>query len=65
MLRGDIRFVNVEATIGAEAHKRRPAVIVSNDGANAAAASLDLGVVAVFPVIPLLWEMAPRGIVVP
>jgi len=35
---------------GAEANKRRPAVIVSNDGANAAAARLGHGVITVVPV---------------
>lgn len=34
----------------AEADKRRPAVIVSNDGANAAAGRLSWGVVTVVPV---------------
>lgn len=35
---------------GAEANTRRPAVIVSNDGANAAATRLRRGVVTVVPV---------------
>ena len=33
MLRGEIRLVNLDPVAGAEANKRRPAVIVSNDGA--------------------------------
>ncbi len=34
MLRGEIRLVNLEPAVRAEANKRRPAVIVSNDMAN-------------------------------
>ena len=36
--------------VGDEANKRRPAVIVSNDGANASAARLGRGVITVVPV---------------
>ena len=50
MRRGEIRWVDLEPSRGAEANKRRPAVIVSNDGANATAARLGRGVVTVVPV---------------
>jgi mRNA interferase MazF len=50
MRRGEIRVVDLEPVRGAEASKRRPAVIVSNDGANATAARLGRGVVTVVPV---------------
>jgi mRNA interferase MazF len=50
MRRGDVRVVDLEPVRGAEASKRRPAVIVSNDGANAAAARLGRGAVTVVPV---------------
>jgi mRNA interferase MazF len=50
MLRGEIRLVNLDPVVGAEADKRRPAVIVSNDGANTTAARLGRGVVTVVPV---------------
>ncbi len=50
MRRGEIRLVDLEPVRGAEANKRRPAVIVSNDGANATAARLGRGVVTVVPV---------------
>jgi mRNA interferase MazF len=50
MLRGEIRLVNLDPAVGAEANKRRPAVIVSNDGANGTAARLGRGVVTVVPV---------------
>jgi mRNA interferase MazF len=50
MLRGEIRLVDLDPMRGAEANKRRPAVIVSNDGANRIAARLGHGVVTVVPV---------------
>ena len=50
MRRGEIRLVDLEPTVGAEANKLRPAVIVSNDGANASASRLGRGVVTVVPV---------------
>lgn len=50
MRRGEVRLVDLEPVRGAEASKRRPAVIVSNDGANATAARLGRGVVTVVPV---------------
>lgn len=49
MIRGEIRLVDLEPVRGSEANKRRPAVIVSNDHANAAAARLGRGVVTVVP----------------
>jgi mRNA interferase MazF len=50
MLRGEIRLVDLEPVRGAEAGKTRPAVIVSNDGANITATRLGRGVVTVVPV---------------
>lgn len=43
-------MVDLEPVRGSEANKRRPAVIVSNDRANAVAARLGRGVVTVVPV---------------
>ena len=59
MLRGEIRLVNLDPVIGAEANKRRPAVIVSNDGANATAARLGRGVVTVVPVTSNVTRVYP------
>jgi mRNA interferase MazF len=42
--------VNLEPVRGSEVNKRRPAIIVSNDGANATAERLGRGVVTVVPV---------------
>lgn len=50
MRRGEIRIVNLSPTIGAEAARTRPAVVVSNDGANTTAARLGHGVVTVVPI---------------
>ncbi len=50
MLRGEIRLTDLEPARGSEADKRRPAVIVSNDRANATAARLGRGVLTVVPV---------------
>ena len=50
MRRGEIRLTDLEPSRGSEANKRRPAVIVSNDAANAANESRGRGVVTVVPV---------------
>lgn len=50
MRRGEVWLVDFEPIRCAEASKRRPAVIVSNDGANATASRLGRGVVTVVPV---------------
>lgn len=49
MLRGEIRLTDLEPARGSEAGKRRPAVIVSNDRANAVVERLGRGVVTVVP----------------
>ena len=43
-------MVDLGSVVGAGAARRRPAVIVSNDGANTSAARLGRGVVTVVPV---------------
>jgi mRNA interferase MazF len=50
MRRGEVRWVDLDPTRGAESQSRRPAVIVSNDGANATASRLGRGVITVVPV---------------
>ncbi len=50
MRRGDICLIDLDPGQGTEARKTRPAVIVSNDGANAAAARRGRGIVTVVPV---------------
>jgi mRNA interferase MazF len=50
MRRGEIRVVDLDPVVGSEANKQRPAILVSNDGANTAAARLGRGVLTVVPV---------------
>ncbi|MGL5864332.1 MAG: type II toxin-antitoxin system PemK/MazF family toxin [Dermatophilaceae bacterium] len=59
MLRGEIRLVDLDPARDAEANKRRPAVVVSNDRANATAARLGRGVVTVVPVTSNLTHVYP------
>lgn len=59
MRRGEIRLVNFDPSRGSEADKRRPAVIVSNDGANATAERLGRGVVTVVPVTSNVTSVYP------
>ncbi|MGW1886455.1 type II toxin-antitoxin system PemK/MazF family toxin [Streptomyces sp. NPDC002133] len=49
MRRGDIYLVDLEPARGSEANKVRPAVIVSNDGANQSVERNGRGVVTVAP----------------
>jgi mRNA interferase MazF len=49
MRRGEILLADLEPVHGAEANKRRPVVVVSNDGANAAVERWNRGVVTVVP----------------
>jgi mRNA interferase MazF len=59
MRRGEIRWVDLDPTRGAESNKRRPAVIVSNDGANTTASQLGRGVVTVVPVTSNVERIYP------
>src|SRR4029077_2886374 len=59
MRRGEIRVVDLEPIRGAEARKSRPAVIVSNDGANSTATRLGRGVVTVVPVTSNVERIYP------
>lgn len=59
MRRGDIWLVDLNPVRGNEANKRRPAVIVSNDRANAAATALGRGVVTVVPLTSNVARIYP------
>ena len=56
MRRGEVRWVALDGDGDARARAQRPAVIVSNDGANAAAARRGAGAVTV---VPLATSDAP------
>jgi len=57
--RGEIRWVDLDPVVGAESNKRRPAVVVSNDGANNTAERLGRGVVTVVPVTSNIARVFP------
>ncbi len=65
MLRGEVRLVDLDPTRGAEASKRRPAVIVSNDAANGTAARLGRGVVTIVPVTSNAQRVYPFQVLLP
>lgn len=65
MLRGEIRLVDLDPVRTGEADKRRPAVIISNDGANATAARLGRGVVTVVPVTSRVERVYPFQVLLP
>jgi mRNA interferase MazF len=59
MRRGEIHEVDLDPGRGSEAKKRRPAVIVSNDGANEVAERLGRGVITVVPVTSNVERIYP------
>jgi mRNA interferase MazF len=65
MRRDEIRLVDLEPVRGAEADKQRPAVIVSNDGANSTAQRLGRGVVTVVPVTSNTDRVYPFQVLLP
>lgn len=65
MRRGEVRLVDLAPARGAEADKRRPAVIVSNDAANSTAAALGRGVLTVVPVTSNVQRVYPFQMLFP
>ena len=65
MRRGEVRVVDLDPVRGSEASKRRPAVIVSNDGANSTAERLGRGVLAVVPVTSRTDRVYPFQVLLP
>lgn len=63
--RGDVRLVDLEPARGSEANKRRPAIVVSNDRANTAAARLAKGGVTVVPVTSAVARVLPFQVFLP
>ena len=62
--RGEIHFVLEPAKSG-EANKRRPAVIVGNDGANVAAERTGQGVITIVPVTSNTSRVYPFQVLLP
>lgn len=65
MRRGDVVWVDLDPVVGSEASKRRPAVVVSNDGANRTAQSLGRGVVTVVPITSQTTRVYPFQVLLP
>lgn len=65
MLRGEVRLVDLDPARSGEADKRRPAVIVSNDGANTTATRLGRGVVTVVPITASIERVYPFQVLLP
>lgn len=58
-------MVDFDPTRGAEANKRRPAIIVSNDEANRMAAQVGRGVLTVVPVTSNVNRVYPFQVLLP
>lgn len=58
-------MVNLDPALGSEAARRRPAVVVSNDGANTTAARLQRGVITVVPVTSNVEQIYPFQVLLP
>jgi mRNA interferase MazF len=65
MKRGEIWQVDFEPAQGSEANKHRPAVVVSNDRANATAARRGRGVITVIPVTSNVAKLYPFQVLLP
>jgi len=63
--RGEVRVVDFDPSRGSETTKRRPAIIVSNDGANTVAARLGRGVITVVPVTSNIRRIYPFQVRLP
>jgi mRNA interferase MazF len=63
--RGEIVSVSFEPAQGSEANKTRPAVVVSNDSANATATRLGRGLITVVPVTSNVSRVHPFQVLLP
>lgn len=64
MQRSEVRVVDFGPAVGSEAARRRPAVIVSNDAANAAVGITGRGVVTVVPLTSNTDRVLPFQILI-
>lgn len=65
MLRGEVWMIDLDPARTGEADKRRPAVIVSNDGANHSVMRAEHGVVTVVPVTSSTRRIYPFQVRLP
>lgn len=61
---GDIVRLDLDPVIGSEANKVRPAVVVSNDGANQAAERFGRGLITVAPITADVAKVYPLQVLV-
>ncbi|MEY9933323.1 mRNA interferase MazF [Catenulispora sp. GP43] len=64
MRRGDVFWVDLDPARGSEAPKSRPAVVVSNDGANTASHRHGRGVVTIVPVTSNTTRVYPFQVLI-
>lgn len=65
MRRGEVVWVDLDPVRGNEANKRRPVVVVSNDGANREADLLGRGVITVVPISSNVSRVFPFQVLLP
>ena len=65
MRRGDICIIDLDTVRGTGANESRPAVIVSNDGANGTATRLGQGVLTIVPVTSNVARIYPFQVLLP
>jgi mRNA interferase MazF len=65
MRRGEVRLTDLGPARGSEAGKRRPAILVSTDRANATAGDLGRGVVTVVPITSNVTRIFPFQVALP
>jgi mRNA interferase MazF len=65
MRRGEIVTISLDPVRGSKASKTRPAIVVSNDAANATAARLGRGVITVVPVTSNTARIYPFQVLLP
>ena len=63
--RGDIVAVDLDPVRGSESNKKRPAIVVSNDIANATAGRLGRGVITIVPVTSNVERLYPFQVLLP
>ena len=65
MRRGEIYWISLDPSLGREANKDRPAVIVSNDGANSMARKTSDGVITIVPITSSSERVYPFQTLIP
>ena len=65
MRRGDVYLVDFDPARGSEANKTRPAILLTNDGANRRAERLGRGVLCAVPVTSNVKRVYPFQVFIP